>query len=343
MGIEGVLKEGFVTTQVDTLINWSKTGSLWPMTFGLACCAVEMMHAGAARYDIDRFGMLFRPSPRQSDLMIVAGTLCNKMAPALRKVYDRRRLLPLQLFGGARLRPHRPGRRLRARLPAHGRGIALRHPAVAGQDPARQHHRQMSRLTQLDALQAALEAALGPKIAALVRERGEIAIAVTAPDYLPAAQILRDDPALAFEQLMDLAGMDLSQWKDQPHDGPRFAVISHLLSISKNWRLRLKVLCPDDDLPLVASLSEVWSSANWYEREAFDLYGIMFEGHLDLRRILTDYGFIGHPMRKDFPVSGHVEMRYDAEQRRVIYQPVSIEPREVTPRIVREDNYGGLH
>ena len=196
---------------------------------------------------------------------------------------------------------------------------------------------------KLDALQAALEAALGPRIASASRVGGEIAITVRAGDYLTVAQTLRDDPTLAFEQLMDLAGLDLSSWKDQPHDGPRFVVVSHLLSVSKNWRLRLKVICPDDELPLVASLTDVWSAANWYEREAFDLYGILFEGHLDLRRILTDYGFIGHPMRKDFPVTGHVEMRYDAEQKRVIYQPVSIEPREVTPRIVREDNYGGRH
>jgi NADH-quinone oxidoreductase subunit C len=196
---------------------------------------------------------------------------------------------------------------------------------------------------RLEALQAALEAALGPKITGLVRDRGEIAITVRAADYLAVAQTLRDDPTLAFEQLIDLAGLDLSSWKDQPHDGPRFVVVSQLLSITKNWRVRLKVVCPDDELPLVASLNAVWSAANWYEREAFDLYGIIFEGHADLRRILTDYGFIGHPMRKDFPVSGHVEMRYDAEQRRVIYQPVTIEPREITPRIVREDNYGGLH
>ncbi len=196
---------------------------------------------------------------------------------------------------------------------------------------------------KLDALQAALEAALGPKIETLVRDHGEIVINVRPADYLVAAQTLCDDPTLGFEQLIDLAGMDLSSWKDRPHDGPRFVVVSHLLSITKNWRLRLKVVCPDDDLPLVASLTEIWSSANWYEREAFDLYGILFEGHIDLRRILTDYGFIGHPMRKDFPVSGHVEMRYDAEQKRVIYQPVTIEPREITPRIVREDNYGGLH
>jgi NADH-quinone oxidoreductase subunit C len=196
---------------------------------------------------------------------------------------------------------------------------------------------------KLDALQAALKAALGPKINKFVRDRGELTITVKAADYLAVALQLRDDPALAFEQLIDLCGMDMSSWKDRPWNGPRYAVVSHLLSVSKNWRLRLKVFGPDDDLPLVASLTDVWSSCNWFEREAFDLYGILFEGHADLRRILTDYGFIGHPMRKDFPTTGNVEMRYDAEQKRVIYQPVTIEPREVVPRIVREDNYGGLH
>lgn len=196
---------------------------------------------------------------------------------------------------------------------------------------------------KLDALQAALEAALGPKIQQLVRDRGEIAITVKAADYHAVALQLRDDPTLALEQLIDLCGLDLSAWKNAGHDGPRYVVVSQLLSVVKNWRLRLKVTCPDDDLPLVASVTDVWSSANWFEREAFDLYGILFEGHADLRRILTDYGFIGHPMRKDFPTTGHVEMRYDAEQKRVIYQPVTIEPREITPRIVREENYGGLH
>jgi NADH-quinone oxidoreductase subunit C len=196
---------------------------------------------------------------------------------------------------------------------------------------------------KLDGLQAALEAALGEKITKLVRDRGEIAITVRAADYHAVALQLRDDPSLAFEQLIDLCGMDMSGWKDQPWDGPRFVVVSQLLSVRRNWRLRLKVYAPDDDLPLVASVTDVWNSANWFEREAFDLYGLLFEGHADLRRILTDYGFIGHPMRKDFPVTGHVEMRYDAEQKRVIYQPVTIEPREITPRIVREENYGGLH
>ena len=166
-------------------------------------------------------------------------------------------------------------------------------------------------------------------------------LTIEAKDHRPAALKLRDE--LGFEQLIDLCGVDYSSYKDMPWDGPRFCVVSHLLSVSKNWRVRLKSFCPDDDVPVIASLTEVWSSANWFEREAFDLYGIIFDGHLDLRRILTDYGFIGHPFRKDFPMLGHVEMRYDVERGRVIYQPVTIEPREVTPRIIREDNYGGLH
>jgi len=196
---------------------------------------------------------------------------------------------------------------------------------------------------RLDTLQAALQAALGDKIKAFKRDRGEITITVAAADYLAVARRLHDDPALKFEQLIDLCGLDYSDWKDQAWDGPRYCVVSHLLSVSLNWRLRLKVFAPDDDLPVVASVTEVWSAANWFEREAFDMVGVIFEGHVDLRRILTDYGFIGHPLRKDFPVTGHVEMRYDAEQKRVISQPVTIEPREITPRIIREDNYGGLH
>lgn len=198
-------------------------------------------------------------------------------------------------------------------------------------------------MSKLDTLQAALESALGARLDKLVRDRDEITITVSVINYPEAARALRDHPALKFEQLIDLCGVDYSGWKDRPWEGPRFCVVSHLLSVSRNWRVRLKVFAPDDDVPMVPSLTEVWSSANWFEREAFDLYGIVFTGHLDLRRILTDYGFIGHPFRKDFPTSGHVEMRYDPEQRRVIYQPVTIEPREITPRIVREDNYGGLH
>jgi NADH-quinone oxidoreductase subunit C len=198
-------------------------------------------------------------------------------------------------------------------------------------------------MSKLDTLEAALAAVLGDRVKKLVRDRGELTVTVAAADYIAAAMLLRDHEQLKFEQLVDLCGVDYSSYKDQAWEGPRFCVVSHLLSVSKNWRVRLKVFCPDDDVPVVESLTEVWSSCNWFEREAFDLYGMIFEGHLDLRRILTDYGFIGHPFRKDFPTSGHVEMRYDDEQKRVIYQPVTIEPREITPRIIREDNYGGLH
>ena len=196
---------------------------------------------------------------------------------------------------------------------------------------------------KLDALEAALHATLGDTLVALVRDRGEITITVAPASYLQAALALRDHPELAFEQLIDLCGVDYVEYRDEVRDGPRYCVVLHLLSLSKNWRVRLKVYTADDEMPAVASVNEVWNAANWFEREAFDLFGIIFEGHVDLRRILTDYGFIGHPMRKDFPVTGHVEMRYDPEKKRVIYQPVTIEPREVVPRVVREEKYGGLH
>ena len=196
---------------------------------------------------------------------------------------------------------------------------------------------------KLDQLQASLESTLGDGITTLSRDRGEITITVAAARYLDVARLLHEHPALKFEQLMDLCGVDYSGYKNMAWDGARYGVVSHLLSLTHNWRVRLKVFAPDDDLPMVASVNDIWSSANWFEREAFDLYGIIFDGHVDLRRILTDYGFIGHPMRKDFPTTGHVEMRYDAQTQRVIYQPVTIEPREITPRVVREDNYGGLH
>ena len=196
---------------------------------------------------------------------------------------------------------------------------------------------------KIDDLEAALTAVLGDRVKKLVRDRGELTVTVSPANYIEATLLLRDHADLKFEQNVDLCGVDYSSYKDQAWEGPRFCVVSHLLSISKNWRVRLKVFAPDDDMPVVASLTDVWSSVNWFEREAFDLYGIIFEGHNDLRRILTDYGFIGHPFRKDFPTSGHVEMRYDDEQKRVIYQPVTIEAREITPRIIREDNYGGLH
>ena len=185
-------------------------------------------------------------------------------------------------------------------------------------------------------------AALGEKARRVSVAFGEVTVAVAAADYLAAALMLRDTPGCQFEQLIDLCGIDYSEYADGRYDGRRFCVATHLLSVSLNQRLRLKVFCDDDDFPVVPSVNDVWNSDNWFEREAFDLFGIIFEGHNDLRRILTDYGFIGHPFRKDFPTTGYVEMRYDPEQKRVIYQPVTIEPREITPRVIREDNYGGL-
>ncbi len=196
-------------------------------------------------------------------------------------------------------------------------------------------------------LQANLQAVLGDTIQQLDAALGEVTLTVSAANYHAVMQALRDDPRLGFEQLIDVCGLDYSSYKDGAHskftDAPRFAVVCHLLSIAHNWRLRVRVFALNDDMPLVASVNDLWNSANWFEREAFDLFGIVFEGHEDLRRILTDYGFIGHPFRKDFPTSGYVEMRYDAEQKRVVYQPVTIEPREITPRIIREDNYGDTH
>ena len=186
----------------------------------------------------------------------------------------------------------------------------------------------------------AVVAALGDKVQRISIGLGEVTVWVAAADYHAAALLLRDAPGCKFEQLIDLCGVDYSEYKDVANDGPRFCVVSHLLSVSLNQRLRLKVFAPDDGMPVVSSVVNVWNSANWFEREAFDLFGIVFDGHHDLRRILTDYGFIGHPFRKDFPTQGHVEMRYDAEQARVVYQPVSIELRENTPRVIREDNYG---
>jgi NADH-quinone oxidoreductase subunit C len=195
-------------------------------------------------------------------------------------------------------------------------------------------------MTRLETLVKNVAAALGPRLSSTTVARGEVTIVVPSSEYLGVARTLHDDDRLRFEQMIDLAGVDYQDYGNGRWEGARFAVVLHLLSVTHNWRLRVRAFCPDDDLPLVASVTPVWSAANWFEREAFDLYGIVFEGHEDLRRILTDYGFVGHPFRKDFPVSGHVEMRYDPEQRRVIYQPVSIEPREVVPRVIREEGYG---
>ncbi|MGE5027956.1 MAG: NADH-quinone oxidoreductase subunit C, partial [Betaproteobacteria bacterium] len=186
-----------------------------------------------------------------------------------------------------------------------------------------------------------LQGALADKLAGISQRLGEITIEIKPEHWLETAQILRDHPELRFEQLTDLCGIDYSAYSDGRWQGARFCVVVHLLSVSRNCRVRVKVFANDEDFPVVDSVVGIWPVANWFEREAFDLYGIIFTGHPDLRRILCDYGFIGHPFRKDFPLSGNVEMRYDPEQRRVIYQPVSVEPRELTPRIVREENYGG--
>jgi len=194
--------------------------------------------------------------------------------------------------------------------------------------------------TKLESLEAATRHALGDDLHSLTVALGEITVVVKSANYLSVMRVLRDHADLRFEELLDLCGVDYSTYGDGAWEGQRFAVVSHLISMEHNWRIRVRVFAEDDDLPVVASLIDIWPSANWYEREAFDFFGILFDGHNDLRRILTDYGFIGHPFRKDFPVSGYVEMRYDPEQKRVIYQPVTIEPREITPRVIREDKYG---
>ena len=197
-----------------------------------------------------------------------------------------------------------------------------------------------TKLGNLADLVAALHASLGAQVQSLTNALGEITIVVKSNDYLSAMRVLRDHADTRFEELIDLCGVDYSTYGDGIWEGPRFAVVSHLLSMQHNWRVRVRVFAPDDEVPVVASLNDIWASANWYEREAFDFFGILFEGHNDLRRILTDYGFIGHPFRKDFPVTGYVEMRYDPEQKRVIYQPVTIEPRENVPRVIRQEQYG---
>jgi NADH-quinone oxidoreductase subunit C len=192
-----------------------------------------------------------------------------------------------------------------------------------------------------DKLAAALHAALGDMLEGVTVALGEVTVVVPVARLGAAMRALRDRPELRFESLIDLCGVDYSTYGDGTWTGRRFAVVCHLLSLSHNHRLRVRVFAADDDFPVVPSIVDVWPSANWFEREAFDLYGIVFDGHPDLRRLLTDYGFVGHPFRKDFPLSGYVEMRYDPEQKRVIYQPVTIEPREITPRIIREAQYGG--
>ena len=191
----------------------------------------------------------------------------------------------------------------------------------------------------IETLTAAIQEILGERLVSATTALDELTVVVKAEHLLSVCAALRDDGKLHFEQLIDITGIDYSHYGDGTYEGPRFAAIYHLLSLKHNWRLRLRVFAANDDFPVLESVIDIWACANWYEREAFDLYGIMFTGHPDLRRILTDYGLVGHPFRKDFPLSGNVEMRYDPDQKRVIYQPVTIEPRVITPRIVREQNY----
>ncbi|WP_297365024.1 NADH-quinone oxidoreductase subunit C [Acidiferrobacter sp.] len=181
---------------------------------------------------------------------------------------------------------------------------------------------------------------LGDALVSVKSEHGELTLELSRDKWRSCSYTLRDDPRLGFEQLIDLCGVDYLTYGEQERRAPRFAVVAHLLSLRHNRRVRLRTFL-DDEAPVVASLTEVWNSAEWYEREAFDLFGFIFEGHKDLRRLLTDYGFVGHPFRKDFPISGRVEMRYDPDKRRVVYEPVSIEPRVLVPRVIREEGYGG--
>ena len=195
-------------------------------------------------------------------------------------------------------------------------------------------------MSKLEKLCSTLQSALGERIVSLNQALGEATLVVKSQDYLSSARILHEHPDLTFEILVDLCGVDYKNYGEGLWQGSRFAVVVHFLSLTHNHRLRLRVFAPDDDFPVIDSLTSIWPNADWYEREAFDLYGLVFNGHNDLRRILTDYGFIGHPFRKDFPISGNVEMRYDPDQKRVIYQPVSIEPREIVPRVIREQHFG---
>jgi NADH-quinone oxidoreductase subunit C len=194
----------------------------------------------------------------------------------------------------------------------------------------------------LTSLRDHLSQSLGDKLISVQEKLQELTVVVKAADLLVVMSALRDSATLSFEQLIDLCGVDYSEYGDGAWGGKRFAVVYHLLSVTHNHRLRVRVFAEEDGFPVLPSAVDIWSVANWFEREAFDLFGIVFTGHPDLRRLLTDYGFVGSPFRKDFPLSGHVEMKYDPSQQRVVYQPVSIEPREVTPRIVRDELYGSV-
>ncbi|KAG1661909.1 NADH-quinone oxidoreductase subunit B [Nymphon striatum] len=331
VGIEGKLKEGFVTTSADKLINWARTGSMWPMTFGLACCAVEMMQAGASRYDMDRFGILFRPSPRQSDVMIVAGTLTNKMAPALRKVYDQMAEPRWVISMGSC---------------ANGGGYYHYSYAVV---------RGCDRIVPVDVYVPGCPPTAEALLYGIIQlqnkikntntialELDELTIEVAPIDLISCAIFLRDNEVCCFEQLIDLCGVDYlafgeSEWDVDGSSFSRGVKRDFSFDDSELEETDFEHYCDDNEFPVVDSVTDVWNSANWFERESFDLFGIMYSGHPDLRRILTDYGFSGHPFRKDFPLIGQVEMRYDEEQERVVYEPVTIEPRVLVPRIIRDD------
>ena len=272
----GLSDQGFVVTTVDTVLNWARTDSLWPMTFGLACCAVEMMHAGAARYDLDRFGIVFRPSPRQSDLMIVAGTLCNKMAPPLRKVYDQmaepRWVLSMGSCANGGGYYHYsysvvrgcdrivPGGHLRARLPAHGRGAALRPDPAAEQDQAHPHHLAPLADGPIDSTSCRTPstAALGERVRAQVADRGELTIEVAPATSWPRARSCATTPRSPSRSCIDLIGVDYQGFGETAWEGPRYAVVYNLLSIIHNWRVRVKAFAPDDDFPALDSVIGVW-------------------------------------------------------------------------------------
>ena len=194
-------------------------------------------------------------------------------------------------------------------------------------------------MTRLEQLKQHLQAVLGDRIVRLAEHVDEITIECKSASLLEVARLLRDHESLKFEQLIDLCGVDYAEYGEGTWSGPRYATVYHFLSVSLNQRLRLRVFAFDDDFPVLPTLVDLWPVANWFERESFDLFGIMYEGHPDLRRLLTDYGFVGHPFRKDFPMIGNVEMRYDPEQQRVVYQPVSIDPRNNVPRVIREEGF----
>jgi NADH-quinone oxidoreductase B subunit len=310
------------------LITWARTGSLMWMTFGLACCAVEMMQVSMPRYDVERFGFAPRASPRQSDVMIVAGTLTNKMAPALRKVYDQ---MP------------EPRYVISMGSCANGGGYYhYSYSVVRGCD----------RIVPVDiyvpgcppTAEALLYGVLllQKKILTVTEALGELTIVVKAERTMPRDAHACATTPLRFEQLVDLCGVDYSDLRRRRVRRPAFCGRARICCRGEQLAFARARVRAGRRLCRWSRRVDIWSSANWYEREAFDLFGIVFDGHPDLRRILTDYGFIGHPFRKDFPVSGYVEMRYDPEEKRVVYQPVTIEPREITPRVIREDRYGGL-